>query len=231
LGGVSCTSAAWCIAVGHEGQQSQDPLVERWNGRRWSIQPTPNVGGKGGSLSGVSCTSPSACIVVGSSYLQPGPLVERWNGRTWSIQQTPHLKFGGGLGSVSCTSPSACTAVGGSNGEALVERWNGRQWSIQSTPSPNGVGGLASVWCTSPRRCTAVGSYGQPPCSYTGCGSLPFWTLAERWNGDTWSIQPTPLSIQFATLNGVSCASARACTAVGAQNYTEALAERWNGRH
>jgi hypothetical protein len=48
LSAVSCTSAAWCIAVGYKGQQSQDPLVERWAGGRWSIQPTSNVGGERG---------------------------------------------------------------------------------------------------------------------------------------------------------------------------------------
>ena len=61
-------------------------------------------------------------------------------------------------------------------------------------------------------------------------------TLAERWNGSSWSVQPTanPGGIN-PELVDVSCTSARACTAVGSAGNggdvsgIGALAERWNG--
>ena len=56
-------------------------------------------------------------------------------------------------------------------------------------------------------------------------------TLAEHWNGTTWSVQNTPnptgTSIQ---LTAVSCASTTACTAVGTFSGTPGIfAESWNG--
>ena len=43
-------------------------------------------------------------------------------------------------------------------------------------------------------------------------------TLAERWNGTSWTIQSTPNptgALECSYLQGVSCTSATACTAVG----------------
>src|SRR5262249_56238456 len=62
-------------------------------------------------------------------------------------------------------------------------------------------------------------------------------TLAERWNGTAWRIQPTPNppGAQGATLDGgVACTGPSTCTAVGARtdsagNPVATLAERWNG--
>jgi hypothetical protein len=235
LYGVSCTSVSACTAV---GTSSNGTLAERWNGTTWSIQHTPNpTGGSGILLQGVSCASASACTAVGGYSKGTAAnvtLAERWNGTTWSIQHTPNPTGaqGSGLGTVSCTSASACTAVGAYNtgpttGGTLAERWNGSTWSIQHTPNPAGGSSivLGGVSCASATACTAVGDYNN---GTTGV------TLAERWNGSTWSIQPTPnpAGAPVSLLNGVSCASATACTAVGGYNNGTAgvtLAERWNG--
>jgi hypothetical protein len=81
------------------------------------------------------------------------------------------------------------------------------------------------VSCTSATACTAAGFYSNATTTVT---------LAERWNGTTWSIQttPNPTGGSGSTLDGVSCASAKACTAVGGYNNGTTgvtLAERWNG--
>jgi hypothetical protein len=224
LFGVACSSSSACMAVGASTTTTGTAraLAERWNGTRWTIQPTPNPRPGGAFLNGVSCTSASACTAVGSS--NAGALAERWNGTRWAIQATPNPSQGGGsLSGVACTSASACTAVGGSNAGALAERWNGTTWRIQPTPNPaQGGGFLTSVACTSASACTAVGT------SNAG-------TLAERWNGTRWRIQPTPTpaGAQFAFLNTVACASPSTCTAAGAYiNHSGAfqtLAEHWNG--
>jgi hypothetical protein len=58
-------------------------------------------------------------------------------------------------------------------------------------------------------------------------------TLAERWNGKPWAIQPTPnpARAQQSRLWAVACASASACTAVGTATKMAGnqvtLAERW----
>ena len=129
---MSCPSPSFCTAVGIYNVSRA--LIERWNGKRWSVQPTPNMVGATTSppLVGVSCSSASACVAVGS-YSGSGPkLVERWNGTRWSVQptRTPRAAAYTKLTGVSCFSPSTCTAVGSYVHTAgptvgLVERWNG----------------------------------------------------------------------------------------------------------
>ena len=88
---------------------------------------------------------------------------------------------------------------------------------------------LYGVSCTSKTSCTAAGYSNTAPPTTT--------SLAEKWNGTKWAIQHTPnpsgLGDQ-ATLNGVSCSSRTACTAVGefydpVTSTTASLAETWNG--
>ena len=147
----------------------------------------------------------------------------------WSITPTPRPPINATLDGVSCTSAWACTAIGWQNNSAgdqltLAERWNGKAWAIQPTPSING--GPLAVSCTSASACTAVGE----KVTTAGIGV----TLAERWNGMAWTVQatPNPGGADGSALDGVSCTSASACTAVGEYNVTGntvMLAERWNG--
>lgn len=101
-------------------------------------------------------------------------------------------------------------------------------WVIQPTPNPSGATTslLNGVSCTSASACTAVGAY---------TSASGYRALAERWNGSSWKIQPTPSPADTEDsllLLGVSCTSATSCTAVG-EHLTSSgslpLAERWNG--
>ncbi len=238
---VSCTSARACTATGYTVSSGglQGTLAEHWDGTSWSIQATPNPAGASVSaLSGVSCTSATACTATGSasgSGEVPGTLAEHWNGTAWSIQATPTPAgaSGSALSGVSCPSATDCTAAGysfsgGGLQTTLAERWDGTNWSIQASPNPAGAGAssLGGVSCTSSSGCTAVGNY-----TDSSGNQL---TLAERWDGTNWSVQatPNPAGASVSVLNGVSCTSATACTAVGqtsAANNIQALAERWDG--
>ncbi len=228
LTSVSCTSPSFCMAVGLTPKGlSSITLAERWNGTRWTIVPTPTRGEI--TLSGVSCTSPSACIAVGSS-VGGGVLSERWDGTRWSLLTTPNPVHLGQLLGVSCASASACVAVGSSSRLTLAEVWNGTSWKVQPTPNPAKSidDALLGVSCTAPTACTAVGVFTLPRGQFS---------LAERWDGTSWSIQRTPnpsSSGILVDLNGVSCTSGSACTAVGSFVTTSTftagtLAERWDG--
>jgi hypothetical protein len=224
LFGVSCTAATACTAVGDYGNSSGNfsALAERWNGSSWAIQRTPNPNGATANtfLSGVSCTAATACTAVGEGYSPVTEyfemLAERWNGSSWKIQPTPNPAgaFGSSLYGVSCAAATACTAVGyygtSSSTVTLAERWNGSSWKSQPTPNPSGAFGslLSGVWCTAATSCTAVG--------YDDSSSSAL-TLAERWNGSSWTIQPTPdpSGATFSDLIDVSCTAATACTGVG----------------
>ena len=133
------------------------PLIERWNGRSWSVVPSP-YHFPGTSLSGVSCPSATFCIAVGAGV---GALIERWNGHTWSVAAS-QIAPGDSLSAVSCTAPTDCMAVGSNRTVGtLVERWNGTRWSVVATPA-NRLGG---------GRCRASRARARPTASRSATGS------------------------------------------------------------
>ena len=179
--------------------------------------------------------SVAVCVILPSvapaPVNHPVPLTERWDGHSWRLESNP--VFDGQLQSVSCGSARSCTAVGidRDTGDdlTLAERWNGSNWRIQRTPRVPGAQSaeLDGVSCASPRACMAVGSY-------FDSASNQF-TVSEGWDGSRWRLQHTPgiSGNQGIGLNGVSCTSSRACTAVGSYTDTTGtelvLVERWNG--
>jgi hypothetical protein len=239
---VSCSSATACTAVGYYVNSSGVfvTLAEVWNGTSWTVQTTPNPKGATYSeLDAVSCSSATACTAVGTYENSSGnevALAEVWNGTSWTVQTTPNPSgaIGSELEGVSCSSTTACTAVGSSSAsygvdETLAEVWNGTSWTVQTTPNPKGAtySELDAVSCSSATACTAVGWYEISSGTYV--------TLAEVWNGTSWTVQTTsnPSGTSDSRLNAVSCSSATACTAVGyydnSSDLDEMLAEVWNG--
>lgn len=112
----------------------------------------------------------------------------------------------------------------------------GATWTTQATAGPTGPpdAALTSVSCVSATFCMAVGSTdngldgAQQP--------LGLETSAERWDGSTWTVIPTPAAGPNPALEAVACASATFCVAVGetaGQGFyvrnARALVEAWNG--
>jgi hypothetical protein len=164
---------------------------------------------------------------------------------SWSIVPSPSpgtstpqdFLFG-----VSCASLFACTAVGtyvDSNhvNKTLVETWDGESWSVAPSPNlgpasyPNQ---LDEVSCPSADFCMSVGYS-----AYTVGDHPVYKTLAETWDGERWSLVPSPNEApadNYETLDDVSCQSEKSCVAVGyfGQGTTESaqltsLAEFWDG--
>jgi hypothetical protein len=238
LTGVSCPTTTSCVAVGYSGPSSAPTtLVESWNGTSWSIVTSPNRTGTGGSeLLGVSCTAATSCVAVGVSGKSSASktLVESWNGTSWSIVTSPNGTdtAASSLQAVSCSAATSCVAVGGSmspvENDTLTEVWNGTSWSIVASPNAAGanLSELTGVSCSSATTCVAVGRFS------TSAGNQ---TLAEIWNGASWSITATanPTGAFDSQLNGVSCpAASTTCFAVGSYDTDSAgktLVELWNG--
>jgi hypothetical protein len=258
LSGVVCASATACVAVGDyqyvsDHFSTSGTLAETWNGKSWTIEPTPNpptTGSNANALSAIACASAIACMAVGEEYRTVAnlTLAESWNGRRWRLVATPNPSDNSELASIACASRSACMAVGDyqhiSEQATLAESWNGSTWSILSMPKAPGVGDhqLYGVTCSSVAACVTVG--------YDGYGNGPSRTLAESWNGKHWTIESTPNgspSMEGGTslppgsgtvepsdineLAAVSCTSDTTCSAVG--NYINSasvgrtLAERY----
>ena len=167
---------------------------------------------------------------TGTTYAPEKEFHTKW---AWLIQPTVNPKgllerdkFAG----VSCWAPSECVAVGhqdDSEGRTatLAERWNGSEWTLQTTANPSGVEGsnLEAVSCTSASECTATGYY--------EASKGKHYSLAERWNGSTWTVESTPTFGSDTNLDGVSCASSKECVAVGwyvEEAMTLPVVEKWN---
>jgi hypothetical protein len=92
-------------------------------------------------------------------------------------------------------------------------------WKVQTTQNPDvDVDQLFGVSCASASLCTSVGWNGRT-------------SIAERWNGSTWAVEPT--GTDRASLNGVSCPTLASCIAVGhvyvGDNGPVAAAAMWDG--
>ncbi|HET6241915.1 MAG TPA: fibronectin type III domain-containing protein, partial [Arthrobacter sp.] len=108
-----------------------------------------------------------------------------------------------------------------------AEQVQGTSWEAPvRLPRPAGEvnsGEIQGLSCPTAGFCQAVGWY-----RLEGGGRLP---LAELWNGTTWEVKSLP-ETGAAILNGVSCASATSCLAVGKywKNGKQVpLAELWDG--
>jgi len=242
LRGVSCTSASSCVAVGwYRGSDDvPSPLVEHWDGSEWSTAPVPTpLGTANAALEDVSCTSPTDCVAVGRFEDSEGvdrTLAERWDGSEWTPELTPDPAAAPAswLSGVSCPSVTACIAVGGYETEGgtektLAERLISGEWKLQKPQNPGSraTARLDGVSCSSETACTAVGYFQNGP---------TIATLAERWDGNAWTTQPTPTPNGEGNLYGVSCALPTSCTAAGTYYSTSesdhgwrTLLERWNG--
>ena len=187
---VSCLSARSCIAAGSTGGST---LVETYDGRVWTILPSPNASTTfWTSLYGVSCTAGPSCVAVGAYYVSKAigtmPVVETYDGTTWTITATPSLVSGGELNGVSCPIARNCKAVGvnysGTDGHNLAETFDGSSWVIASTGNVGSQPGLSGVSCVASQWCMAVGShYG---------GNSRYLTSVEILRGTTWSMLSSP---------------------------------------
>jgi hypothetical protein len=140
------------------------------------------------------------------------------------------------LAGVSAVSGSDAWAVGyyystGTVSKTLVLHWNGTAWSKVKSPSPSPlVNELAGVSAVSGSDAWAVGS------SSSSLNPNVIDTLILRWNGTAWTqVQsPSPSSVSYNYLQGVSARSGSDAWAVGYYSTTEigpvkTLIVHWNG--
>ncbi len=228
--GVDCapaTAADFCMAVGQfETKKGRGvAFAESWNGAAWTVRPVPipHVADES-ALAAVACRSPTFCVAVGHYTYEAQifngatSLIEIWDGQTWRLEASddPQPSSDTELAGVACATRDLCVAVGFQslrNGDyaTFAERRASGVWHAMTTPNPAGsnVSKLADVACPAADRCMAVGERR---------ASNGFRTLAERWNGSRWGIEPTPdpNGATSSALIGVDCGSPSECVAAGA---------------
>ena len=145
LDGVSCVSAAHCVAVGYAGGGGLNAISEIWNGKSWSYaKVTWPKGVKNTQLHEVSCTSASHCVAVGSTGQNPDEegLTSRaaatvWNGKSWSEMSVPgpakgkFSLFEGAFCQKSfCAAAGQIGPFGSTNGNGLAGFTTGKSWKL-----------------------------------------------------------------------------------------------------
>lgn len=225
---IACVSATSCKMVG-EYQLADNSLAvfaASSSGTTWSVDTVPNPPGViNPSLTSVSCTgAPMRCVAVG--YGSNGAVAARWNGSAWTLLTVP-VPAGASsiqLRGVSCAAATDCIAVGywssATAGHALVERYDGTELSLFPA-QPASSGALSGVTCRADDSCTVV-------------GDASFHVFVAAWNGVAWvaDAHANPITPVFSAFNGVACASATSCAAVGwsfTAHGDKVLVEHWNG--
>jgi hypothetical protein len=216
---VRTSSDVWAVGV-KATVTSNDTLAMHWDGTRWTAVQTPNpwpecqdgdILWSGNSLNAVSALSATDVWAVGSECYSADTIVEHWDGSAWSLVPAPRHRDGiestAALYGVAAISPSNVWAVGyqsSNSTEALVEHYDGTTWSEVSVAGGSSSF-LASVSATGPNDVWAVGS--------TASGNL-----IEHFDGNGWSISPSPQPGSSSSLDSVSALSPTDAWAVGSKS-------------
>jgi hypothetical protein len=136
----------------------------------------------------------------------------------WTVLPTPASSAS--QNAVSCAGSGSCLSVS-KNGAAL--KYSNGTWKAVATPAGAVMLGVA---CPTSTYCIAVGQVRK---GTSGATSAAAW----RWNGSAFTAQTVynPASADNG-LNGIKCASATSCEAVGEHGTSTTvypLAEVWNG--
>ncbi len=259
LNAVAALSASdvW-VAGTYYGPSTDQPFIEHWNGRNWTVAP----GAASSSdfnmfsvFSALAAISANDIWGVGTGPLPGagcsgggGGFIEHWNGSRWSVVPLPSPAPSGAdfsFASVAAASSHDVWAVGSYRAYAteqsagftpVIEHWDGARWSIVASPSQPTAQGLTGVATTASGTVWAVGQLA----SVGGPGA----SLIEQSSGGAWSTvaSPSPGTVSNPngndvayddTFNAVSAVSSKDVWAVGSSTSGsgthQMLIEHWNG--
>ena len=235
---ATSTSNAWAVGLVGPGGPGvpapTTPLIEHWNGKRWTEQSFPAVP-DGGQFSGVAASSAANAWAVGWTGAAVGQtLIDHWNGKSWTRVPSPNVPGATGniLKAVTVVSSTSAWAVGsasvGGSSKALVLHWDGKRWTIAASNTPDGDAGLLGVLATWTNNIWAVGIVHPSSCSN---GGPKCQTLIEHWNSKRWKVlpSPNPPSGYLNLLWAASATSRGNIWAVGTTDYAQTLIVHWNG--
>jgi hypothetical protein len=164
--------------------------------------------------------APALALAAALALTTPGPAAA-----AAPTAASAYATFPGRLSGVTAISARDAWAVGLSPGGSLIVHWNGTAWS----QSLIGAGYLPGVAASSARDVWAVGG--------TNWFS-PTYTLAEHWDGSSWTHVPTPSPAGGGRLQAVAATSPTNAWAVGlagpgpgGTGPSAPLVEHWDGMH
>jgi photosystem II stability/assembly factor-like uncharacterized protein len=188
IGGVSCASGGFCVAVGAQ------ILVSNNAGQSWTPQ---FVNGGTGILRTVSCGSSTTCVAIGANPIgasngsESGFEIQTTNGgSTWNDINPPVGSWS--INALACPDASDCMLSGPSLNATAAQAWTssdgGSTWAPTELPAT--VSAVSSVSCVTSTTCVYVGLTGSNPTSGTDSG-------AAGWSN-------TPVTDVFSTSVGTA---------------------------
>jgi hypothetical protein len=225
LNGVVAVSARLAWAVGIEGFSSNGatpgrPVIERWNGRSWSVTQLPSAWP--GGFAAVTASSASDAWALGQEQSGTREHLLHWNGRRWAEIAFPGTPgtFYGDLG-ITAAPGGRAWLIASPNLSSQLFAWNGTRWGRQAYPCPARLCILGQIRARTGSDAWAVGNY----VNQSGSGG----PLALHWTGRSWRETAVPF-VRFGYLTGVFAVSRTSAWAVGAVfNTRTMLLYHWNG--
>jgi hypothetical protein len=216
---------AWMV-----GENGSLPISKHWDGAMWRSVIVPMVG-TDDTLTSVTALSSSDVWAAGK-YTDGAihPLVMHWDGSAWTqvpapdgVPNSTNFFYG-----ISAVDSEDIWAVGYEDVsflhfQPLIEHWDGASWTV--VPSPVFLGNDNILYDVSARASDDVWAVGKQ-----GDSGTELRTLAERWDGTSWSVVFTPDVGMLGALSGVDTVSTADAWAVGSFGTPEAvLVEHWDG--
>lgn len=238
---ATSTTNAWAVGLIGPGPGVQssatEPLIERWNGSTWSVQPI-SVPADGGALQAVTATSSTDAWAVGWSGNSQATLIYHWDGSTWTRVSSPNqagtYNILSGVTAIASNDAWAVGQTGTSSGpdEPLIMRWNGSTWTVATgVPDPAGDTNLNAVSGDSANDVWATG-YSNPTTCGHGGSSPKCQGVVLHWGGTAWTVVscPNPSSTYLNDYAGVVALASDDVWMVGTTDYASTLIAHWNGR-
>jgi hypothetical protein len=194
LRSVAGVSANDVWAVGYDADPNPiATLVEHWDGTAWTVVASPNGSGTA-QLNGVAVVGPDDVWAVGAHHWEASKspqfaFAEHWDGSTWTLVSTPAPGQQSYLNAVTAIGPDDVWAVGREYARpgvfhALSEHWDGSAWTL--VDADTGGESWHELLAVEAISSTDVWAVGQQYEFFS-----PFHTLAQHWDGVTWTMSPT----------------------------------------
>jgi hypothetical protein len=204
----SSSTEVWAVGYAADfASLKSTTLIERWNGSKWRIVPSPNPGGSNqpNELFAIDAVASNDVWAVGKAGYPEMGLTLRWNGSRW---RSVRNGCGVPLNGVDAVSSTEVWAVG----DSTTCHFDGSSWAIIPSPQPRGRYNeiayvLEDVSAVSPDDVWATGYRVIEQGEY-----LAFASIAEHWDGNAWTLTTI---IPGHSLDGVEALAANDVWAVG----------------
>ena len=237
---ASASGDVWAVGnFASVGSRPPAPLIEHWNGRSWSLQPTDALKRLKSALpytvTSVTALAPNNVWVLGTPGSNYSDVYLHWNGTSWQIFRGPHLispsRGTAAMQTIASDRRGHLWAVGGwmrgqseagVPGGGIVERWTGRRWVVDRHAAWRKpltmVAPVApdDVWAITGGSFTTAGTYGISP------------VQVLHWNGSTWKVKLSRDGTSSVPPAGLVAVSADDAYVMGATTQRPSI-DHWDG--